>query len=63
MGDADSQIQDGRRVSENNIIFFSVADNPGLDAEQMTRVLDALDQDITNLHQTVHDLEDRTLRA
>ncbi|GIY38800.1 uncharacterized protein CDAR_403401 [Caerostris darwini] len=29
----------------------------------MTRVLDALDQDITNLHQTVHDLEDRTLRA
>ncbi|GFS41924.1 uncharacterized protein TNIN_20401 [Trichonephila inaurata madagascariensis] len=35
----------------------------GLDALQMTRVLDMLDEDISHLHQTVHDLEERTLRA
>ncbi|PRD28051.1 UNVERIFIED_CONTAM: hypothetical protein NCL1_33596 [Trichonephila clavipes] len=47
MGDADSQIPEQR----------------GLDALQMTRVLDMLDEDISHLHQTVHDLEERTLRA
>ncbi|GBO13581.1 hypothetical protein AVEN_115420-2 [Araneus ventricosus] len=35
----------------------------GMDAAQMARVLDALDDDISHLHNTVHDLEERTHRA
>ncbi|GIY65906.1 RNase H domain-containing protein [Caerostris darwini] len=49
--------------SRSSLVYDDLLLQDGLDAEQMTRVLDALDQDITNLHQTVHDLEDRTLRA
>ncbi|CAL1289785.1 unnamed protein product [Larinioides sclopetarius] len=34
-----------------------------MDTAQMARMLDALDDDISHLHNTVHDLEERTLRA